>query len=618
MANDLPEPKSRKESYLAKAAGMDVTIPEKPEGRLEQYLNAIAENGGGGGGGGSYSAGDGITIANNKISVDLVQTTGTDTKKVMSQKAVTDALANAGGIKELTTADYNYPASNPTGVSVALLPAGLYRAANNDVYIYNGTDINKNRQDLYFLVSKTDSNGWVYVWVFNPEGRLSASSYKITCFQANPSTGAFSTLTDSGRIFQADYITQSTGQSQSLVMSQKAVTDALASAGGGVKTLTSADYNYHYSGSEDDGIALWLLDEGQYLIGDNVNAVKYYYSRSQYRSDSNPTGIVVIKKPVSTRRGFIIEAAGGSTNNYIIKSIDTSGNNGERVLLPTVIANTLTTSSASIALSAEQGKTLKDLIDGLVIANAGAPTTSTVGTVGQLLEDTTNGDLYICTDATNPYVWEQVGAGGSGPTVVQTTGTSTTDVMSQNAVTSMVFADPGTNAKIQIGSGANVTTQNDNMAIGHSASANGLNSMAIGASASSRGNGVAIGVSAKAGNTSSQTSAVALGYSAQALGAGAIALGRNSSANTQGEMNIGSSETSYGYNSTNYRLLSGVHDGQGLHDAATVAQGNTLSTSAPDTSTVGVLGQLWTDTTNMHTYQCTAISGSTYTWTQRW
>jgi hypothetical protein len=47
---------------------MDVTIPEKPLSRLEQYLDAIAE--GGGGGGGSYTAGDGIDIANNTISVD--------------------------------------------------------------------------------------------------------------------------------------------------------------------------------------------------------------------------------------------------------------------------------------------------------------------------------------------------------------------------------------------------------------------------------------------------------------------------------------------------------------------------------------------------------------------
>lgn len=99
-----------------------------------------------------------------------------------------------------------------------------------------------------------------------------------------------------------------------------------------------------------------------------------------------------------------------------------------------------------------------------------------------------------------------------------------------------------------------------------------------------------------------------------------VALGAYAQATRQGEVNVGlvTGETTGGYNNTAYRVLGGVHDGQNAHDAATVAQGNTLSTSAPDSSTVGVLGQLWTDTTNMHTYQCTAISGSTYTWTQRW
>ena len=49
---------------------------------------------------------------------------------------------------------------------------------------------------------------------------------------------------------------------------------------------------------------------------------------------------------------------------------------------------------------------------------------------------------------------------------------------------------------------------------------------------------------------------------------------------------------------------------------------NVLSPDAPTTETEGVLGQLYTDTTNMHTYQCTAIDDSgdepVYTWTQRW
>ena len=52
MTASLPdEPKSRKESYLAKIAGENVTIPDHPESRIEQYLAYIAENGGGGGGG---------------------------------------------------------------------------------------------------------------------------------------------------------------------------------------------------------------------------------------------------------------------------------------------------------------------------------------------------------------------------------------------------------------------------------------------------------------------------------------------------------------------------------------------------------------------------------------
>lgn len=239
----------------------------------------------------------------------------------------------------------------------------------------------------------------------------------------------------------------------------------------------------------------------------------------------------------------------------------------------------------------------KGQLDGRILTNAGAPTTATVGTVGQLLEDTTNGDLYICTaivPGTDPdpdtYTWEEVGSGGgSGPTVVQTTGTSTTDVMSQNATTGMVFADPGTNSKIRIGNTNQCPATG--VSIGRNANAN-------------------VGIGKEAG--------VALGMVARAAGTGAIALGARSNAASQGQFDVSTDLTSYGYNNSNYRLLTGLYDGQSAHDAATVAQGNTLATSAPTTATVGVLGQLYTDTTGMHTYQCTAINGNEYTWTQRW
>lgn len=86
----------------------------------------------GGGGGGS--------------DINVVQTTGQSTTDVMSQKAVTDAIAAipAGGdaFTELTSADNNYPADNPDGIAVWLLPLGLYKfAASVKVYLVSGVQL---------------------------------------------------------------------------------------------------------------------------------------------------------------------------------------------------------------------------------------------------------------------------------------------------------------------------------------------------------------------------------------------------------------------------------------------------------------------------------------------
>lgn len=239
------------------------------------------------------------------------------------------------------------------------------------------------------------------------------------------------------------------------------------------------------------------------------------------------------------------------------------------------------------------------------------------------------------------------------PNVVDTTGSSETSVMTQKATSEMVFADPGTDTKIKIGSGA-TAGYSEGIAIGNLAGANaGSGAIAIGSSSSISGSsgvclgalakvddsyGVSIGANSTAkgtssisiggGNNSSSASkanalsAIAIGSRAQSYLAHSVALGEASKTTRVGEVNIGAT-THVGYNNTDYRILGGVYDGQDLHDCATVAQGNTLSSSAPTTSTVGVLGQLYTDTTNIHTYQCTAIDTTdpdnpSYTWTQRW
>jgi hypothetical protein len=49
----------------------------------------------------------------------------------------------------------------------------------------------------------------------------------------------------------------------------------------------------------------------------------------------------------------------------------------------------------------------------IIISGASDPTTATVGTVGQLYKNTTDGGIFKCTDTTGSvYTWEELGAGG--------------------------------------------------------------------------------------------------------------------------------------------------------------------------------------------------------------
>lgn len=166
-----------------------------------------------------------------------------------------------------------------------------------------------------------------------------------------------------------------------------------------------------------------------------------------------------------------------------------------------------------------------------------------------------------------------------GPTVVQTTGTSTTDVMSQNATTEMVFADPSTRQRVLIG--GSVSGSDGSVVIGKSAQGGSHSNadVVIGASAYAYNgsNNVAIGSSAK--TLSNTTFSMALGAQSS-VGNGvryAVALGAYSTPSRQGEVNVGTGTSLVGYNSTTYRVIGGVHDGVDTHDAVTVGQLNAVA-----------------------------------------
>jgi hypothetical protein len=279
-------------------------------------------------------------------------------------------------------------------------------------------------------------------------------------------------------------------------MSQKAVTDALASAGSGAEfiELTTADYNWNSSSGQTgtpNCVALWLLPSGIYK-GPASTSIEVRATRSQdYSMGAGFPSYVIVKECENT-----------SNNRAIVTYVD--GSNGSIV------------------------------------------------------------EYYgIAEDGRNYSI-------KNFPNVVQTTGTSTTNVMSQNAVTSMVFADAGTNSKIRIGNTNNINT--DSTCIGAGTVASGLYSVNLGNSSKTITKATAIGYASEATGSNS----LALGFGAKAGGQNSISFPYSTtSAQGQVQFQLIGSEAAQGYNYTAYRLLSGLYDGQTAHDAVTVGQLNT-------------------------------------------
>lgn len=293
---------------------------------------------------------------------------------------------------------------------------------------------------------------------------------------------------------------------------------------------------------------------------------------------------------------------------------------------------------------------------------------------------TTDAGSFLKADGT----WSAVPA----PVYYTTIGTNTDGAMTQAATTSMVYQGGTTNrvaiggattysdnsrVMIAIGSGAQVT-YSGSISIGKSATTRDTGAVGIGEGAFGGTAGVAIGQYAQTasygisigryanGPPSSYPAqgAVALGHGSRASGSydiaigydtvisssssiygvavgsgarfdtalsGAVALGAFSKPTRSGEVHIGTTNTTYGYNGTNYRVFGGVHDGIDVHDAATVGQLTNerplTGSAAPTTATVGnYIGQLYYDTTNGDLYYCSAITAQgttpetyTYTWT---
>lgn len=283
----------------------------------------------------------------------------------------------------------------------------------------NGTALTPDSSRAVDIIAATPSDLASKQDVLTAGTNIDITNNVISATDTTYTAGDNITITNNEISADVPELLTTTGQSTTAGMTQKAITDALAGAGGGgIKVLTTADYNYPVN--NPDRVAAWLLDYGTYIINDPGN-VRVEREPGARLGASERMFIVTTfgSKTDSSNKAMLVfkDTSSDSSGTYSPLRIYFGGSNGfvatVDILSSMSVVDNLNSSYTKNALSARQGKVLKDLIDSLIIKGSGAPTAATVGTVGKLYEDTTNGKLYQCTAVSgSTYTWEAVGGGG--------------------------------------------------------------------------------------------------------------------------------------------------------------------------------------------------------------
>ena len=359
-------------------------------------------------------------------------------------------------IVELTREHYNFPVDNPQGIAVWLLdPNYIYINKTEDLlFVPDGTTTSYVHElEGIFLVTPTqDYQNRCSVIYFSCDGEQSLGEWSGVGTYAtyDQSTGE---LVDSGSFLSEKQIVQTTGQSTTDVMSQKAVTQALngkantsaiptrvgqltndsgyqtasqvssaiASAVGGI---TSFEYEVVQTlPSTGEAGKIYLVANG----GTTPNIYDEYIWVNNAFEKIGTTEIDLSNYYTKTQTDTLLGAKANQSTTYTKAEVDTAlGNKANssdvysKSEVNTALAGKQDTIDASHKLDA-------DLIDSSASDNktyqtgASAPTTSTVGSVGELYVDKSTGAVYVCTSTTGgTYTWEEV-SNSSGAIITMTT-----------------------------------------------------------------------------------------------------------------------------------------------------------------------------------------------------
>ena len=291
------------------------------------------------------------------------------------------ALNEASGMREVTSADFNWPTANPDGVATWLLPDGVYFSKATKLYFNTSTSVTGNRS---FIKSTTGNGNSLTASFYGDSGGNNVNVYYTNTNGTDAWSNTIASLAD----IYADPSTK-----KQVRIGNNATADKNPSVAVGDKAYCTAQY----------GVALGPSSHSQ---KDYSVAIGYKTYVNSMRGVALGEGAVVDTNSLhSVALGAGTWASGrGVISAKMRGGYAGQGYNGTDYHLLTGLYDG---QSDHDAVNLSQ-------LNGRVIQNAGAPTTSTVGTVGKLLEDTTNGKLYICTAVSgSTYTWGEVGAGSS-------------------------------------------------------------------------------------------------------------------------------------------------------------------------------------------------------------
>lgn len=339
----------------------------------------------GGGGGTTYTAGDGIDITDDTISVD----TTTIQPKLTAGKGIgiTENIIWATGGVDVEYVDLTLTGTSPQGLAVTA-----------SKYMDEVLDLADGDTRVIFRITLPSGTGYP-----------TSGTYELPLFnyEDNDKALAMTVVSFGGTIYSIIFGYDLSGIVGDHTNVGNITIEVIPTGGSGspIHTLTSADFNWDSTGQggTPNAIATWLLEDGWYIVGEiepNNDFQPVIYDSDTLSSATTLTLFGVFTSGGSSSRAYTIAfnlLSGEVICNQVFIS---DGTPDLSFVMP-------------IGFIDDVNMAIEDMWNYIPIAESGAPDNSRFATLGQFYTDIDTMHTYQCTaiddtDPDNPvYTWTQ-------------------------------------------------------------------------------------------------------------------------------------------------------------------------------------------------------------------